>query len=193
VADCPFCSEPVLELAKKCPHCGETLVARPAPRAPRTGTGKALMIFLGVLVVCATPCLAAVLIPSMVSARKPGNEAAAIGALKTLATAQARFREGDLDADGTLDYATLAELSDATLIDAVLASGAKQGYLFQVQPSPRTPGLLWMAVASPATPGASGDRYFFTNQTGIIYYSVTAPFALDPDASTPTDALPIGR
>ena len=39
--------------------------------------------------------------------------------------------EGDKENDGNLDYGTLRELGEAGLIDAVLASGTKEGYLFR--------------------------------------------------------------
>ncbi|MCZ6602506.1 MAG: hypothetical protein O6952_05830, partial [Planctomycetota bacterium] len=48
------------------------------------------------------------------------NETAAIGALRTVSSVQAQFREGDREGDSTLDYATsMAELSNVGLIDSV--------------------------------------------------------------------------
>ncbi len=114
-----------------------------------------------------------------VQARKHGNEASAIGALKTIATSQALFREGDKEQDGNLDYATLAELDRTKLIDSVLGSGTKQGYQFEVHPVPGTPEFLWYAVARPTAPGTTGERYFYTNQAGVIFYSMT-PIEVDP-------------
>jgi Ca-activated chloride channel family protein len=52
---------------------------------------------------------AAVAIPNTIEARKHGNEAAAIGALKTLNTSQTLFREGDKEGDGTLDHTTTGD------------------------------------------------------------------------------------
>lgn len=114
-----------------------------------------------------------------VQARKHGNEASAIGALKTIATSEAMFREGDKEQDGNLDYGSLAELNDMKLIDSVLGGGTKQGYVFEVHPSATTPEFLWYATARPTTPGTTGDRFFYTNQAGVIFYS-TQPFEVDP-------------
>src|SRR5581483_1965444 len=80
--------------------------------------------------------LVAIALPGFLEARKHGNEASAIGALKTIAIAEAIFRESDLEQDGNLDYGMLSELAAATsrgkpLIDAELGSGTKQGYLLQ--------------------------------------------------------------
>jgi hypothetical protein len=190
---CPFCAEPIEPDAAKCVHCGESLAAKvKQPPAPPMNVAKGLAIFVGVVLCCiGLPCVAAIAIPNLVYVGSR-NEPPAIGALKTISTSQMIFREGDKDADGTLDYGTLAELSDTMLIDAVLGSGQKQGYVFRVQPSPLTPEFLWMATADPAAPGVTGDRYFATNQDGIIYYSTTAPFTITPDATFPTDALRLG-
>ncbi len=112
-------------------------------------------------------------------ARRRGNEAAAIGALKTLTTAQTLFREADKDGNGVLDYAPdLAALGRVDLIDATLAGGEKHGYRFELCRSDQEPEFLWMAVASPLEPGASGTRCFAINHLGMIYVS-EQPLPLD--------------
>ncbi len=115
---------------------------------------------------------------------KAGNESSAVGALKTLCTSEAIFREGDKSGDGKLDYGTLAQLDKTKLVDSVIGSGTKQGYVFDAQPSTTTSEFLWFATASPQLPGTTGDRYFFTNQAGVIFYS-TAPFEVDPETCMP--------
>jgi hypothetical protein len=125
------------------------------------------------------------------------NETSAIGALKTISSAQALFREGDKENDGNLDYGTLAELGAAGttgLIDAVLASGTKQGYLFQGGYGLSTSEFIWFATAEPMLPGTTGDRYFAVNQEGVVYYTTSSPFSLNlGDCSMPPGALPVGR
>jgi hypothetical protein len=187
-----MCAEPFEAGAEKCPSCGESLVRRSAP--PKDGLSTFAIVVLCGLVLCVvSSVIAAIAIPGVVQPRRTGNEYAAIGALKTINTAQTLFRESDKEADGTLDYGSLTELSDVTYIDAILGGGQKQGYLFQAAPSPTTPEFLWMAVANPAVPGTTGDRYFVTNQAGIIYYSTTTPFVLTPDCAIPAHAVPLGR
>ena len=126
-------------------------------------------------------------------ARALGNEAAAIGALKTINTAQTLFREGDKEQDGVFDYATLAELSAAQLVDGVLGSGTKQGYKFATEPGKKAPEFLWAATASPLEPGKTGSRWFFTNQAGVIYYSTQGPFTIKDDCAVPEGAKPVGK
>lgn len=128
------------------------------------------------------------------SVAREGNEAAAIGALKTLATCQAIFREGDKDQNNELDYGTLAQLAKAQLVDNVLGTGKKQGYVFECKPGKESPEFLWWATATPEKPGETGNRYFFMNQAGVIYYS-DKPFAsIDTKKCTvPEGAKPLGR
>jgi type IV pilus assembly protein PilA len=138
----------------------------------------------------------AIAIPNLIEARKIGAEAAPIGALKTLNTAQTLFRESDKEGDGLLDYGNLEELSNTTLIDGVLGSGTKQGYVFAVRASPTTPEFLWFAVANPTAYGVTGERYFCTNHAGVIYYTGTRAITLEaagPGCTIPPNLLPVGK
>jgi hypothetical protein len=103
------------------------------------------------------------------------------------------FREADKDGDEKPDYGTLEELSQATLIDGVLAGGTKQGYVFQVQVSKENPEFAWMATASPEVPGSTGDRYFGVDSTGVVFYSTETPIPLTADCTIGSDFTPVGR
>jgi prepilin-type N-terminal cleavage/methylation domain-containing protein len=137
-------------------------------RSPHGFTLIELMIVIAIIAI-----IAAIAIPNLIEARKGSNESAAIGALRTLTTAQALFREGDRDRDGVLDYATsLTELNRyGSLIDPVLASGTKQGYSFTIVSDDNR--FVWSSTAEPVTPGKSGDRYFFVDESGVIRFSTT--------------------
>ena len=148
-----------------------------------------LMIVIAIIAI-----IAAIAIPNLIEARKHGNEAAAIGALKTISTSQAIFREGDKDGDGTLDYGDLSQLSSTDLIDSILGSGTKQGYFFEAQGSATTSEFLWFAMANPAVPTTTGDRYFLTNQAGVIYYTTAASVTMNnTDCLVPAGSLPVGK
>lgn len=119
------------------------------------------------------------------------REAAAIGALKILATAQTLFREGDKDRNGVLDYAgSIEDLGKAKLIDSALASGEKQGYRFVVCRGSKAPEFLWLGLASPKE-GTQG-RYLAINQAGVVYYR-TSPFELDSVSCEIKGGTPVGR
>lgn len=150
-----------------------------------------LMIVIAIIAI-----IAAIAIPNLIEARKHGNEAAAIGALKTINTSQTLFREGDKENDTLLDYGTLQELSNTLLIDTVLGSGTKQGYTFNAERSASTGEFLWFATANPASPTTTGDRYFCTNHAGVIYYTGlqgNSIAANQPTCSIPTILLPVGK
>lgn len=145
-----------------------------------------LCIVLAILAI-----IAAIALPNLVSARRHGNEAAAIGALKSIAAAQALFRE-QRRAGGR--HGDLRELAEAGLIDDVLGGGTKQGYTFAAGPSPRSPELLWWATAVPVLPRTTGDRYFALNQAGIMHYTCEAPIVVRPGACTmPPTTIQVGR
>lgn len=137
---------------------------------------------------------AAVLIPHLNEARVTPNSELARSDMRDLISAQSLFREGDKEGDENLDYGTLAELSQAGLIDDMLGSGSKWSYLFQVAPSRTTPEFLWFAVAAPEEPTVTGDYYFCTNHEGVVFYTLSRGFELnDLDCSIPASARPIGK
>src|SRR5687767_8843557 len=127
-----------------------------------------LMIVIAIIAI-----IAAIAIPNLIEARKGSNEAAAIGALRTISTAQSLYREGDKEGDGTFDYAgSLTELTvnNTNLIDSVLAKGTKQGYHFSILAAD---AFTWSASATPAAHRKSGDRYFYCDESGVIRFSTT--------------------
>jgi prepilin-type N-terminal cleavage/methylation domain-containing protein len=135
-------------------------------RSRRGFTLVELMIVVGIGAV-----IAAISIPNLLQSRKNAAESAAIGAMKTLCTAEAIFREGDKENDGNLDYGMLSELLATNLVDPLLGSGKKQGYLFEASYSFSTSEFLWFATANPVAPGITGDRYWLTNMAGVIFYT----------------------
>ena len=200
--DCPYCSEEISPKAVKCKHCGEFLDDDDGGGSS-SGGGLSLVLILGIVfgAICVfMAIIAAIAIPNLIEARKNGNETSAIGALKTIGTAQSLFREADKEGDGNLDYGTLNELAGGGggmrmgLVDSVLGSGTKNGYIFECSYSAETSEFIWFATARPAVPGTTGDRFFATNHEGVIYYNATGPFVLNTDDCTmPANAVPVGR
>lgn len=170
--NCPTCTKRVRGDVRTCKHCGAVLHKSLTPWI----VGAVVSVF-----VLAGSASAAIVLPRMAEARKLGNESAAIGALRTITTAQSLFREGDKEEDTNFDYGDLTELAEAGLIDPSLGSGAKQGYVFECRFSPFTSEFLWYATASPEDPGASGDRYFAVNQSGV---AITSPEPIEVDPHT---------
>lgn len=80
------------------------------------------------------------------------------------------------------------------LIDAVLGSGSRQGYLFEATYGATTSEFIWFGTATPISPGTTGDRYFATNHEGVTYYTSGSPFVLNSvDCQIPPGVQPVGR
>ena len=127
----------------------------------KTFTLIELMIVIAIIAI-----IAAIAIPNLIEARKAGNEAAAIGTCRTVASAQALFREGDREADGSIDYATsMPELGSASLVDEDLAGGTKSGYEFSVLGT----SFDWSMTAGAQV--NQGGRDFFTDESGVIRFT----------------------
>jgi len=71
---------------------------------------------------------------------------------------------------------TAATSASADLIDSVLDSGVKSGYRFSyvaVATDPSGNVLSYSITATPVAPGSSGQRSFFTDQSGTIRSTAT--------------------
>ena len=117
------------------------------------------------IVVAIIALLAAIAIPNLLRARLQANESAAQAGLKTVATAEVTYRTANAD------YATLALLgspgSGPAYIDAVLAAGTKNGYIFTL-PTPVAGSDAFVCNAVPANPGVSGVRNFCITEDGVV-------------------------
>jgi type II secretory pathway pseudopilin PulG len=146
--------------------------------------GFTLIELVGVIAVFAA--LSGVAVPKIIAvsqdARKTNDEKAAVGALRTLTTAQELFRDEDRDGDGIPDYAeSLSTLAASGLIDPALGSGEKQGYTFSLI-SASGLDYTWEAAAVPAAPGKSGDLAFTVNEIGVIAVNPCPP-GFEPELS----------
>ncbi len=125
------------------------------------------------IVVAIIAIIAAIAIPSLLNARMSGNEASAISSLRTLTTVneQYRTRFGNYSP-------TLAALNTEGYIDAVLGGGTKSGYAFNYA----GPGATWSTDATPSTVGTTGERGFFSDESGVIRFTTNgvAPTTASP-------------
>jgi prepilin-type N-terminal cleavage/methylation domain-containing protein len=127
------------------------------------------------IVVAIIAIIAAIAIPNLLRARLASNESAAIGALRTISSAQAAFQSSaasDNDGDGTGEFASLAWMTNAVppFIDEVLGGGTKSGFTFTITTSGviDTAESLWEAQANPATFGTTGNRTFYVDESGVV-------------------------
>jgi len=146
------------------------------------------------IVVAVIAIIAAIAIPNLLRSRMSANEAAAIGALRTISNAEVQFQSAgilDADADNVGDFALLGPATAVgtlanpvagaePFVDNVLGSGTKSGYLFVIAPGNAGVGdEIYTATADPVTPGRTGVRRFFMDNSAVIRFTAdgTAPNA----------------
>ncbi|HXX16909.1 MAG TPA: prepilin-type N-terminal cleavage/methylation domain-containing protein [Candidatus Eremiobacteraceae bacterium] len=136
------------------------------------------------IVVAIILIIAAIAIPNLMRSKMAANESSAVGSLRTINTAEVTYSNNY----PTLGYTgTLAQLGGnpatcatapatstaACLIDNVLALGTKSGYNFVLGGLTGTPAVTYTSSATPVAPGTSGQRYFCSDQSGVIEYLQT--------------------
>src|ERR1700722_11202402 len=118
--------------------------------------------------------IAPIAIRNLLRAKMAGNEASAGGSLRTINTSCVEYSTtygigfpGSLGALGGTGTATSAS---AGLIDSVLASKTKNGYTFAYTAmTADSAGNIdsYSIAASPVVGGTTGQRMFFTDQSGV--------------------------
>ena len=138
------------------------------------------------IVVAIILIIAAIAIPNLIKSKMAANEAAAVGALRTLTTAEIAYSTAcpNIGFTGTLaDLGTAATCPGGNnQIDPALQTGNKSGYTFTLGGTTGTPVVTFTANANPITPGSSGTRRFFVDQTGVIRYNQTAAATVNDNA-----------
>ena len=121
--------------------------------------------------------IAAIAIPNLMRSKIQANETAAVGALKALTESALLYSNSyggfphALSDLGPAAGGTPASSASSDLIDSVLAGGVKSGYRFTYVAGTTDPSgnvLTYSVTATPVVPGSSGQRSFFTDQSGTI-------------------------
>jgi type IV pilus assembly protein PilA len=124
------------------------------------------------IVVAIILIIAAIAIPNLLRAKIVANEASAVGSLRTLNTACIAYSTsyGQYPAAlanlGPISSGGTANSTSADLIDSVLAAGTKSGYSFVYTPG--NSNQSYSITAKPIVGGQTGQRMFFTDQSGVI-------------------------
>ena len=137
------------------------------------------------IVVAIILIIAAIAIPNLLRSRIAANEASAVGSIRTINTAEVTYSSSSPDCG----FTTLSNLggsggntTGAGLIDAVLANGIKSGYSFGTTVSGGsgtcgaglgTPNSQYTVTGAPQS-AQTGQRYFFSDQSGVIRYNTSA-------------------
>lgn len=124
--------------------------------------------------------VAAIAIPNFMRSRMAANEAAAVQNMRDITTGQVVYSTtygigfsatlGDLGGTGA------ATPTSAGLIDDILAGGTKSGFITYVPTNPDPTGNPqgFTLNADPENLGVTGQRFFYTDQTGVIRQNLIA-------------------
>jgi type IV pilus assembly protein PilA len=139
------------------------------------------------IVVAIILIIAAIAIPNLLRSRMAANESSAVGSMRTINTAEVTYSTGFPNIGFSANLASLgaagaspcvSAAASACLIDDVLATAsaaatAKSGYFFTYTPG-AVAGTSYTLAATPKTFGTTGQRYFFTDQSGVIRYGLNS-------------------
>jgi len=121
------------------------------------------------IVVAIIGIIAAIAIPSLLASRRAANEGSAQSSLRAIHSSQMVYQA---TAGGGAFAGNLGTLNTQGLIDAVLSSGTKSGYEFEVVEAAGSGlGAVFGAYAYPTEPVgavATGTRTFGTTNAGIM-------------------------
>lgn len=132
------------------------------------------------IVVAIILIIAAIAIPNLLRSRMQANEASAVGSLRSINTAAVSYSStygGFPPTLLSLGPGAPATAATADLIDAVLAAGTKSGYTFPYAAvDANADGRMdtYTVNADPTTPGTTGQRFFFTDQSGVVRANTAA-------------------
>ena len=139
------------------------------------------------IVVAIILIIAAIAIPNLLRSRIAANEASAVGSVRTINTSEVTFAStysdvgysSDLAALGgscsttTQPTSTAACLIDSVLANATASTSPKSGYFFSYTNVAGTPSIFYTIQALPANRGQTGQRTFFSDQSGVIRFDAT--------------------
>ena len=146
----------------------------------KTSYGFSLIELL--IVVAIILIIAAIAIPNLMRSRIAANQASCVGSLRQINTAQVTYASTfNIGFSSTLSYLGPVVAGQPTslgagLLDSLVVSGAKSGYLFVYSASaPDASGKVnsYEVTGTPASP-STGTIYYFTDQSGVIRQNSTA-------------------
>ncbi len=142
------------------------------------------------IVVAIILIIAAIAIPNLLRSRIAANEASAVGSLRSINTVCVTYNSTygqfppTLASLGPAAGGGVPTATNADLIDSVLALGVKSGYTFTYTAGTAVGGIIptYTINGDPVTAGTTGQRFFFTDQSGVVRADTAAKATV---ASTP--------
>jgi prepilin-type N-terminal cleavage/methylation domain-containing protein len=132
------------------------------------------------IVVAIILIIAAIAIPNLLRSKMAANEASAVASLRTINTSAVAYSTTyGAYPTNLIDMQPMAAAGTpsstaADLIDSVLAAGTKSGYKITYSGTVSN-GVIgsYTIYSSPVTQGVTGQRGFYTDQSGVIRAEIT--------------------
>jgi prepilin-type N-terminal cleavage/methylation domain-containing protein len=148
--------------------------------SPRGFSLIELLIVIAIILV-----IAGLAIPSFLRSKMRANEAAVVGALRSVTAAnetyQSTYARGyapDFPSLAPPPAGTPPSASAANLLDPVLAAGSRNGYTFIYTPvDTDSNGQFdqYTVNANPVQVGSSGEKFFYVDHTNVIRENLGGP------------------
>jgi type IV pilus assembly protein PilA len=146
------------------------------PSKDKAESRKGFSLIELLVVIAVILIIAALAIPNFIQARMRANETAAAQSLRNITTAEVVYATtyGIGFSDSLVKLGgngVVVDQNNAALIDEVLASGMKSGfsYTYKVLTTDSQGHVANYSVnADPTSVGNTGQRHFYTDQTGVI-------------------------
>ena len=163
-------NRPMMLIARVPPRAGESAAMRKA---------KGFSLIELLIVVAIILIIAAIAIPNMLRARIAANEASAVASLRTISTAETTYASTFPATGYTCLLTDLGPpagggpvtSSAAGILDDVLSTGQKAGYIFGLQDCAGTPRANYTSTAAPVNIGGTGIRAFCSATPGVINFA----------------------
>jgi type IV pilus assembly protein PilA len=144
------------------------------------------------IVVAIILIIAAIAIPNLLRARIAANEASAVASLRTISTAETTYASTYPATGYTCSLTDLGpptggnpiDSSGAGILDDVLSTGHKAGYIFGLQDCAGTPKANYTSTAVPLNVGGTGIRAFCSATPGVINFASDGTVATCLSAGT---------
>ncbi len=134
-----------------------------------------LLIVVAIILV-----IAAIAIPNLLRSRMAANEASAVGSIRTINASAVEYSFTYPNIGYPVSLSSLGGASPCTatsaaacLLDQVLAAGTKSGYTFVWTGDGNTPSVGYSITGTPVSVGSTGQRMFFSDQSGVIRYDTS--------------------
>ena len=157
---------------------------QPAQLKGRTQKQRGFSLIELLIVIAVILIIAAIAIPNFIRSRMRANETAAVQNLRSITTANVVYLTtygiGFADSLPKLGGdPVIPDQNAAGLIDSLLSAtpSTKTGYSYTYTVTATAGGQVvgFSVTAAPTTAGATGDRYFYTDQTSIIRQNTAGP------------------